>query len=180
MARWGYAGELAVGQQLIELTRNDCWVFHDVMFNKHFNIDHVLVAPNGVFAIETKARSKHLKVSDKNYKVSYDGKGLVWPGSNGFVDYTFIKQARDRTRDFQKWLSKAVGENIPVVPVLSLPGWMVERKGRGDVSVLSHKEIPGLLKARTDFQMNDSLRTRIIHQLDQKVRDVSFQPEDNK
>lgn len=55
--RLGYEAELAMGQELDQLMRKSAAVFHDFPA-EGFNVDHVLVAPNGVFAIETKGRSK--------------------------------------------------------------------------------------------------------------------------
>ena len=49
--------ERSVGQELNQLMLDGCRVFHDVQAD-NFNIDHVVIAENGVFAIETKGRSK--------------------------------------------------------------------------------------------------------------------------
>ena len=70
----GYDAELAVGQELNSMLRDGYWIFHDVPA-ENYNIDHVLVGPAGVFAIETKGRSKLKQKNGKaEYKVIYDGK----------------------------------------------------------------------------------------------------------
>jgi hypothetical protein len=48
-------------------------VFHDVQFERR-NVDHVVVGPKGVFALETKTRRKPFK--EKN-RVAFDGEA-VW------------------------------------------------------------------------------------------------------
>ncbi len=53
--RLAYDGEVAVGQELQYLT--DHVAFHDFQAGT-FNIDHILVGASGVYAVETKARSK--------------------------------------------------------------------------------------------------------------------------
>lgn len=53
----GYEGEIAVGQELNQLMLDGYRVYHDFPGDK-FNIDHIVVGPPGVFAVETKARSK--------------------------------------------------------------------------------------------------------------------------
>jgi len=53
----GYEGEIAVGQELNQLMLDGYRVYHDFPADK-FNIDHIVVGPPGVFAVETKARSK--------------------------------------------------------------------------------------------------------------------------
>jgi len=51
--RAGFDAALAVGQELDRLMREGAWVYHDVL-GDNFNIDHVVVSPRGIFAIETK------------------------------------------------------------------------------------------------------------------------------
>src|SRR3546814_10876601 len=53
----GYLGELATAQALNNLTAQGCLVFHDLPTGRA-NIDHIVVAPKAVFAVETKWRSK--------------------------------------------------------------------------------------------------------------------------
>ena len=56
--------------------------------------------------------------------------------------------------------------------VLALPGWYVDRRGRTEVWVMSGKEVSGLVRGR--LVLGESLIERIIHQLDQRCRDVEF------
>lgn len=51
--RVGYDGEVATGQKLDRLMRQGAYVYHDVPAER-FNIDHVVVSPQGMFAVETK------------------------------------------------------------------------------------------------------------------------------
>ncbi len=77
--RLGYEGEIAVGQELNQLMRDGFYVYHDFFVDK-FNIDHIVVGPSGVFAVETKARSKPTSDSPvPDYKVKYNGKCLQFP-----------------------------------------------------------------------------------------------------
>src|SRR5688572_1213217 len=56
-SRLGFTGERVVGEELNQFLASGFRVFHDVPFD-NFNIDHVLVGPPGVYAVETKARRK--------------------------------------------------------------------------------------------------------------------------
>lgn len=49
-----FDGEMAIGQELNQLMLKGYAVYHDFPA-EHFNIDHIVVAPAGVFAVETKA-----------------------------------------------------------------------------------------------------------------------------
>ena len=70
------------------------------------------------------------------------------------------------------WLSKAVGEPVEVQPVLALPGWFVERRGKGEVIVVSGRAVKTLVKGRNVLEL--AMIERIAHQLDQRCRDVEF------
>jgi hypothetical protein len=166
--RLGYEAELAMGQELDQLMRQGAVVFHDVPA-EGFNIDHVLVAPNGVFAIETKGRSKpNRDRGAEDAKVTVDGKSLSFPG---WVETKPLEQACAQARWLSKWLTSAVGEPVTVKPVLALPGWYVDRKGRGDALVISGREASSILKAKQEA-LPESMIKRIEHQLEQRCRDV--------
>ena len=47
--RLGFEGERATGQELMMLMRDGAWVYHDLPY-KYGNIDHIVIAPGGVFA----------------------------------------------------------------------------------------------------------------------------------
>jgi hypothetical protein len=139
--RLGLDAELAVGQELDQLMLQQARVFHDIPGEK-FNIDHAVVAPQGVFAVETKGYSK---ANDDRGKASatvvFDGKTLAFPGGSTGQP---VAQAQRNARWLADWLTRATGEPVAVTPVGALPGWFVERKGRGDVQVFSGKELrPG-------------------------------------
>jgi len=56
----GRDGERHVGQALETLREKGFTVFHDLI-GKNFNVDHVIVSPHGVFAVETKTISKPVR-----------------------------------------------------------------------------------------------------------------------
>lgn len=166
--RLGYEAELAMGQELDQLMRQGAVVFHDFPADG-FNIDHVLIAQNGVFAIETKGRSKpNRDRGSEDAKVVYDGSGLNFPG---WVETKPLEQARRQAAWLGKWLTSAVGDAVTVRPVLALPGWFVERKSRSEVLLISGREAPSILKAKQET-LSESMIKRIEHQLEQRCRDV--------
>jgi hypothetical protein len=166
--RLGYEGEVAAGQELNQLMLDGYNVFHDFQADK-FNIDHIIVGPDAVYAVETKTRSKSRgKGRGNNYKVISDGKTLQFP------DYTsseFIDQADRQARWLQKWLSSAAGETATVKPVVLLPGWYVEIVKPDGVPVLNPKMVRQFLVNKEKI-LPQSLRTRIAHQVEQKCRDI--------
>ena len=171
--RLGYDGEVAVGQELNLLMLEGYHVFHDLVTDKlhKFNIDHIIVGSSGVYAVETKTRSKsRIKKKNESATVIYDGNALNFPH---YSDTASLKQARLNALTLQKWLTSAVGERVEVEAILTIPGWFVERKAppRG-VNVLNPKQIKTFLKSKKEMPLSDTLVQRIVHQLDQRCRDV--------
>ena len=123
-ARDGLLAERVTGMQLNRLLAQGCVVMHDLPA-EGFNIDHVVIAPRGVYAVETKSFRKP-KASDgsSTYTVSFDGRQLRFPG---FTVTDAVDQARRQAQWLSKTLREATGRDVPVIPALALPGWMVDQ-----------------------------------------------------
>lgn len=171
----GYEGEIAVGQELNQLMRDGYRVYHDFPAD-NFNIDHIVVGPPGVFAVETKARSKPTSTDrTADAKVKYDGKCLRF--SNG-TDVESLEQARRQAEWLSKWLRRAVGEAVGVRPVVALPGWFVERTALGGIPVIHPKNFRSIAKPKNGSHLSESMISRIVHQLERKCRDVEPKAKD--
>jgi len=125
----GAAGERHTAQALQPLLAQGYEMFHDLGFKdangKSFNIDHVLVGPAGVIAVETKARSKDAAGNGKEHAtVKYDGKEIRF--SNG-RETQALEQVLANARFLSKELTTHTGEKVFVHPVVSLPGWWVDQ-----------------------------------------------------
>jgi hypothetical protein len=139
--RLGLDGEKTVGQFLEDLRGRGCRVFHDIE-GEGFNLDHVVVAPQGIFVIETKTHSKPLRGQTV---VEYDGEQVL---INGHApDRNPIVQVRALSRWLRNLLEESAGRRFPVRGVVVFPGWYVENRARekGDVAVLNPKMLPALL-----------------------------------
>ena len=168
--RLGLLGERSVGEELNHLMLTGCRVFHDVPNDPYGNIDHVLIAPSGVYAVETKARRKKEAAGKNAHKVTFDGRSLRF--ADGAPETRCLDQATQKASRLSDWLSKAVGDSVHVQPVLALPGWFVERQGRGNVIVISGRAVKTLVRGRA--VLDPAKIERIAHQLDQCCRDVEF------
>jgi hypothetical protein len=140
--RLGVRGERIVGQMLEDCRKSESGfaVFHDIPGNG-FNVDHVLIGPRGIFAIETKTFSKPFG----NAQVDYDGKQIF---VGGFVpDRDPIAQAEMGARFIRERLMNMTGREVNVRPVVLFPGWYVNRSSQScRVWVLNPKELGGFLK----------------------------------
>lgn len=167
--RLGYEGEVAVAEELNQLMREGAYVFHDVPANG-FNIDHVIVWPKGVYAVETKARMKPKRNRGKeDARVLFDGKQLNFPG---WSETAPLEQAARQAKWLAQELSSAVGDTVSVKPVLALPGWYVDRKGKSEVFIVSGREASNAISKWTHTPLSEDMVIRIAYQLDQRCRDI--------
>ncbi len=163
--------ERSVGQELNQLMLDGCMVFHDVQA-ENFNIDHVVVSENGIFAIETKGRSKPDRGrGQEDVRVTYDGQTLHFPT---WHEREPIEQAKRQAAWLSDWLSKAVGEHVNTRPVLALPGWFVERKSK-DFLIYNGKNPQYLMKITDGTSLSPEMIKRVAHQIDQRCRNVAPQ-----
>jgi hypothetical protein len=168
----GCEAEAAVGQELNELLRDGFRVFHDFpVGQREFNIDHVLVGPTGVFAIETTGRLKPA-AGATGWEVICDGKTLQFPG---WREAAPIQQAETAGAWLQVWLSNVVGERVRVQPVVVLPGWKVNRTAAEGIPVLASGQVPSYFTSA--YRVLDAkLVQQIALQLEQRCRDVTPAP----
>lgn len=143
----GLRGEQAVGGVLDALHGDHVAVFHDLEIkeNGHTrNIDHLILTRCGVILVETKARRKKREVPGQKWKLQYDGKRIQFP--DGSYDTDTLKQTiRNREWLLQKTKAWTGGELVPILAVVTFPGWWIERTGKGEIRVNNPGEISSLL-----------------------------------
>lgn len=138
--RLGYEGERHVGEALNQLMLVGCRVFHDFIVTntprKTWNIDHIVIGSNGVFAVETKTRRK--AKGPEGATVTVGNNCLEYPWG---TDQWSLDQADHGAAWLGDWISKTFERPIRVSPLLVLPGWFVERRRKLPVTVLSAGEV---------------------------------------
>ncbi len=170
--RLGFAGERAVGEELNQLMLDGCRVFHDVPMEPYGNIDHVVLAPTGIYAIETKARRKRpAPAGQRDHEVVFDGKLLNFPH---YSDTKAVEQAKQQADRLRMFLSKAIGEPVKVGAILTFPGWLVSSRVKSEIKVLNPKGIRSAVRDSRLPVLPKQMLDRIAHQLDQRCRDVEF------
>jgi hypothetical protein len=113
----GERGELRVAQVLDDLRNFGYHAFHDLV-RDGFNIDHVVVGPAGVFAVETKFRSGRGEITFRN------GEGLFVGGFPEEKDS--LKQARANAAEVNRLIKENCGFNEWVWPLVVFVGdWRV-------------------------------------------------------
>ncbi|WP_414664104.1 nuclease-related domain-containing protein [Horticoccus sp. 23ND18S-11] len=169
----GFKGERLVGEQLNQLLAHGFHVFHDLPF-AGYNIDHVVVGPSGVYVIETKTRRKWKTKATvhPSHKVRYDGSSLTWP--SGRSDRFGLDQTLRNARSLADWLTRATGETVTCRPILTLPGWWIDRTAQNppEVAVISAKALAPYLAAATSTALSLGQMKRIAFQLSERCRKV--------
>ncbi len=76
----------------------------------------------------------------------------------------------NNARDLSNWLRGATGKPVEVTPILTIPGWMVDRqKPVSNVQVLNPKEIVGSCRG-SERRLTPDHVEQIRYQLEQKCR----------
>ncbi|TCT21814.1 nuclease-related domain-containing protein [Thermomonas haemolytica] len=169
--REGMLAEIAAAQELDRLQAEGCFVLHDVPAGD-FNIDHVVVAPHAVFAIETKSRRKPGK-GKASANVGYDGTCLQFPG---WKETRPIEQARAIADWLAKYLRDKTGEPVVVHPVVCLPGWfvsLVKGSAGAAVRVINPKMKSLFLDAGAAPLLTPAQRNRIVHALSERYPELT-------
>ncbi|WP_246840656.1 nuclease-related domain-containing protein [Lacimicrobium sp. SS2-24] len=171
--RLGHTAELATAGELLQLQAKGYQVFHDIQADK-FNIDHLAIGPNGVFAIETKGRHKrHADASAnakakgvKGHEVVYKSGKLEFPS---WVEVEPIEQAKRQAKWVSQWLSTAAGIEVKAVPVLVFPGWYVSRGSRVPFPILNHKQLAITLPKSGNTSYSQEQINAIAYQVAQRA-----------
>jgi hypothetical protein len=156
-------GERRVSELLRELRGKDYVTFDDLVA-ENSNIDHVVVGPGGVFAIETKAWSIF-----GNRRVSFAENGLLKLSDKNVIGDP-LKQARSSAAIVSEELGRHLRRKIWVEPVLILPGWQIDPpRFETDVVVLNEKTISEFFKTRPEKLRPSEIREICSH-LDRSAR----------
>lgn len=170
--RYGYEAELVAGQELNGLGGLGYYVFHDVpLGDRATKVDHVLVGPAGVFAVETEARARRNGQAER--EVTYDGTTLCFARRRETAPLERAVALAARVRE---WLAAEVGEPLSVQPVVVLPGWRVRRTDVSGIPVMAASRIRhyfARLRPRTG--MSDALIERVAHCLEARCQGMALQ-----
>lgn len=151
--RLGRNGERAVAQYLEWFRTKDFFVFHDVPCGDA-NIDHVLIGPRGIYAIETKTLSKPTR---GECKITYDETGVRANGR--LLERNPIVQAQAQARWLHNFLLESQFKCF-VQPVVVFPGWFVQApdKKSTDVWLLEPKAVDAFVERQRPTLQTDQVK----------------------
>jgi len=157
--RQGRDGERAVAEYLDTLRDDGYRVFHDLQ-GDGFNVDHVIVGPQGIYTIETKTLSKPTK---GNPTISYDGERIRIGAFEPSRDP--ITQAKAEAAWVRRLLAESTGKDFTVRPVVVFPGWYVEGPKNEEplVWVLEPKMLGPRLRNQPTFLKKEDISLCAFH-----------------
>ena len=171
--RLGFEGERHVGETLNQLMLVGYRVFHDFLITDKprsiRNIDHVVIGPNGVFAVETKTRRK--VKGENGAKVTVLENALQYPWG---LDQRDLTQAQEDAAWLAEWLSKMSREPIKVGSILVLPGWFIDRRSKRVVTVLSGSEVVANIPKLNGTATTESEIRRLAAMMEDRNRSIEY------
>lgn len=130
-----------------------------------FNVDHVIIAPNGIFAVETKTWRKPAKG-----EVVFDGEKVTLTGQQPNPEP--IQQVRANSKWLHDELRAGTGRVYRVTPVVVFPGWYVTNtKETTDVWVLNPKQLPWKIAQESRVLGQKDMQS-IVYFLSRYIRNV--------
>jgi len=171
--RLGFEGERHVGEALNQLMLAGYRVFHDFLITDKprsiRNIDHIVIGPNGVFAIETKTRRK--VKGENGATVAVLDNALQYPWG---IDQRDLEQAQEDARWLAEWLSKMSPQPVNVGSILVLPGWFIDRRAKSSVTVLSGSEVAANVPKLNGTATGESDIRRLAAMIEDRNRSVEY------
>ena len=159
----GMQGEIITAYELAEAVRRDNWhVFHGLRIPSIGDIDHIIVSPKGVFAIETKTPRGNNKIIYENGEVRVDKRPPLRNPNP-------IKQAQDNAEKLGELIQQKIGIRVQPTPIVCFPGMFVDSKeAKPEVMVMNPKLIRNSLPSE-DSLSEDQVR-KIANALKKEIR----------
>jgi len=154
----GRDGERTVAEILDQLKARGCAVFHDIL-GADFNIDHVVIAPQGVYAVETKTIRK-----PPGAEISYKGDELV--AGSLVIGKAPLVQAEAEARWLASILESVLTTRYEVKPVLLFVGWFVQpmpRSMKDRAWVLNPKALPSFIENEPVSLSIEDMKSIVFH-----------------
>jgi hypothetical protein len=162
LARLVHESRLETRRVLDQSLTEEYIVFHDVVSDQ-FSVDHLVVGPKGVFAIQTHARplpsgtqSPHSRI------VTYNGRELFFPKGS---DHGIVENALQNADMLSHWLSVRANEPVAVRAIISFPGWTVRRTSSEGIPVINPTQFTSLFNHIHPWQVTATAIDQITHKL---------------
>ena len=159
-----YEGQMAVAQEVNRLIPDGYRVYHDFPTDQ-FHIDHIIVGPQGVFAVTAKVipRFGHRRQST----LLLEGQQLVYGKQR---DEHTVPFAAFQASWLAKWLLTATGEALSVQSILTIPGWRIKSLRNTTVLAVAPSAIGEALNHSRGYRLSGKTIRLVCEQIEAKCR----------
>ena len=159
-----YEGQVIVAQEVNRLIPDGHRVYHDFPTDR-FHIDHIIVGPNGVFAVTTKVLPKPGRFRDK--VLTLDGEHVLL---GKLRDEQTLPYAAFQASWLAKWILTATGEALTVHPVLTVPGWRMKTLRKPVVRAVEPSAIGDVVSRFSGPRLSNKTIRLVCEQVEAKCR----------
>ena len=147
---------IAVGHSLQRIAVGHGRVFHDVVTPAGI-VDHVIVGPGGIYAINVVAhqamRRESVKLTDSELRFKPDGKTIS------------IADIASKTTRLEQEFRDLLRNSVRVRSVIAVPGWLAEAQSGDGHLVVNERTLPMLRgwRSEADYLMDEDVQTLQQH-----------------
>jgi hypothetical protein len=168
--RWYHEAKTMVDRAIAPLVPRGYIVFRDFKADD-ISIDHLLIGPKGVFALQTLVRSANLKQGQPTVPMAtYDGRALFFPQGE---DHMIVERAEKNAEDISEWISKRVGMPIAARAIVALPGWQVKRTSAQGISVINPAQLEALFQYIKPWPLSEDILFQIVRLVENHYGDTT-------
>ena len=161
--KWYHEARAMVDRAVAPLVPRGYVVFRDFQ-DDELHIDHLLVGPKGVFALQTLVRTTQPKEGNvATFTVAYDGRALFFPQGE---DHIIVNHAERQAEQISEWLTKRLGTPIAARAILTLPGWQVKRTSSQGISVINPGQMEALFQYILPWPLTEDFLLQIVRLLE--------------
>ena len=159
----GGLGEILTARSLMDgLTRPGWFVFHGLKIPDSGDIDHIVVSPKGVFAIETKTPRGYSIDCEKGF-LRVDGRALRTPDP--------IHQVKKNAQYLNGLIRQLTGARKWIHPIVCLPGFDFEPFETRGVEVMTPEHLCRVFSSEQNLP--DGLRDSEIKKIAEIIKEES-------
>jgi hypothetical protein len=156
--QWYHEARAMVDRAVAPLVPRGYVVFRDFR-DDELRIDHLLVGPKGVFALQTLVWPEHHKEGRSPHAtVTYDGRALYFPQGE---DHLIADHAQRQAEKISDWITKRLGMPIAARAMIALPGWQVKRTSSIGISVINPGQMEALFQYIQPWPLSEDLLLQI-------------------
>lgn len=164
--RWHISALKMVDEAVAPLIQRGHIIFRDFITDG-LSVDHLIVGPKGVFALQTLVRPVLGKPGQlQDTMVTYDGRTLFFPNEK---EQLSVEQATRCAEEISDWLSERLDNPVAARAIVALPGWQIKRISAEGISVINPNQMEALFQYIKPRPLAGPVIQQIVRQVEQHI-----------